>query len=186
MGVAIAAAAARRGADVTLIAGPLSVAVPHRLHVVHVESTGDMADAVRTVLPAADVLVMAAAPADFRPTTVAASKMKKGQRPDTIALVDTPDILTATIGARKDGAVIVGFALETDNVMEHALSKLAAKSLDMIVVNDAREAGAGFGVDTNRVTILAVNSAPDELPLMSKPDVADAILDRVEALLGGR
>ena len=186
MGVAIAAAAWRRGADVTLVAGPLSVAPPHDVRVVHVESTAQMKDAVREALPASDVVVMAAAPADFRPTLVAAGKIKKATRPDSISLENTDDILATTRDARKKGAVIVGFALETDDVIAHAKEKLAAKALDLIVVNDAREAGAGFGVDTNRVTILSPKAEPAVLPLMSKAETADAILDRVQELLGGR
>src|SRR6185312_6160299 len=111
MGVAIAAAAWRRGADVTLVAGPLAVAPPHDVRVVHVESTEQMTAAVRAALPAADVLVMAAAPADFRPAQVAGGKIKKASRPDSIALENTNDILATTRDARKPGAVIVGFAL---------------------------------------------------------------------------
>jgi phosphopantothenoylcysteine decarboxylase/phosphopantothenate--cysteine ligase len=186
MGVAIAAAAWRRGADVTLVAGPLAVAPPHDVRVVHVESTEQMTAAVRDALPESDVLVMAAAPADFRPATVATGKIKKAARPKSIALDNTDDILLSTRAARKKGAVIVGFALETDDVMEHAREKLAAKALDFIVVNDAREPGAGFGVDTNRVTILSSASKPAVLPLLSKAETADAILDRVQELLGGR
>ena len=186
MGVAIAEAAWRRGAEVVLIAGPLSVPTPQGMCVTHVESTSEMGDAVRTELADADILVMAGAPADFRPVEVATSKMKKGRRPDAIALTDTADILKSTIDARQPGTIVVGFALETDDVLAHAQAKLAAKQLDIIVVNDAREAGAGFGVDTNRVTILAPSASPIELPLMSKLEVADAILDRVESLLVGR
>jgi phosphopantothenoylcysteine decarboxylase/phosphopantothenate--cysteine ligase len=186
MGVAIAAAAWRRGAEVTLVAGPLAVAPPHDVRVVHVESTREMTDAVRAALPESDVLVMAAAPADFRPTLVARGKIKKATRPDAISLENTDDILATTRDARQKGAVIVGFALETDDVIAHAKEKLAAKALDLIVVNDAREAGAGFGVDTNRVTILSPQAEPAVLPLMSKAETADAILDRVQELLGGR
>jgi phosphopantothenoylcysteine decarboxylase/phosphopantothenate--cysteine ligase len=186
MGVAIAAAAWRRGADVTLVAGPLAVATPVDVRVVHVESTEEMHEAVRAELASSDVLVMAAAPADFRPASAAAGKIKKAQRPDSIALENTGDILAMTRDARKKGAVIVGFALETDDVMRHAREKLAAKALDLIVVNDAREEGAGFGVDTNRVTILSPTAEPAALPLLSKPDVADAVLDRVEEILNGR
>ena len=186
MGVAIAAAAWRRGASVTLIAGPLAVQPPHDVRVVRVESTEQMRDAVREVLPESDVVVMAAAPADFRPTRVAAGKIKKATRPDSIPLENTDDILASTRSARKAGAIIVGFALETDDVLAHAREKLAAKALDMIVVNDARETGAGFGVDTNRVTILSPNAEPAVLPLLSKAETADAILDRVQGLLSGR
>jgi phosphopantothenoylcysteine decarboxylase/phosphopantothenate--cysteine ligase len=186
MGVAIAAAAWRRGAEVTLVAGPLAVAPPHDVRVVHVESTEEMNDAVRAELPRADVLVMAAAPADFRPRAPAAGKIKKATRPDSIALENTEDILATTRDARKKGAVIVGFALETDDVLQHAREKLTAKALDLIVVNDAREAGAGFGVDTNRVTILSSDAEPAVLPLLTKPETADAILDRVQEILNGR
>ncbi len=186
MGVAIASAGWRRGADVTLVAGPLSVPPPIGAHVVNVESTSEMADAVRAGLKKADVLVMAAAPADFRPKAVAKAKIKKDKRPGSVALDETDDILSSTRDARRKGAVIVGFALETDDVIAHARAKLKSKALDFIVVNDAREAGAGFGADTNRVTILSPKGEPEELPLMSKPEVADAILDRVEALLRGR
>ena len=186
MGVALAAAAWRRGADVTLVAGPLTVAPPPCVRVTRVESTDEMTAAVRAELAEADVLVMAAAPADFRPASAATSKIKKAARPAAIALENTADILATTLDARKPGAVIVGFALETDDVIEHAREKLAAKALDLIVVNDAREPGAGFGVDSNRVTILATSAEPSVLPLMSKAEAADAILDRVEALLRGR
>jgi phosphopantothenoylcysteine decarboxylase/phosphopantothenate--cysteine ligase len=129
---------------------------------------------------------MAAAPADFRPAAIASSKIKKASRPAALALENTPDILGSTRGARRPGAVVVGFALETDDVIANAAGKLAEKGLDMIVVNDAREEGAGFGVDTNRVTILAHGAAPEALPLLPKTAVADLILDRVEALLRGR
>jgi phosphopantothenoylcysteine decarboxylase / phosphopantothenate---cysteine ligase len=186
MGVAVAAAAWRRGADVTLVAGPLSVPPPPGVRVVPVESTEEMNDAVRAGLANADVLVMAAAPADFRPKNAATSKLKKASRPDSISLDNTVDILATSRDARRPGAVIVGFALETDDVMKHAQEKLEAKKLDFIVVNDAREEGAGFGVDTNRVTILAPNAGPTVLPLMSKAETADSILDRVETLLSGR
>ena len=186
MGVAIAAAAWRRGAVVTLVAGPLATQPPTGPALVRVESTAEMATAVRRHLPDSDVLVMAAAPADFRPRDASDQKIKKATRPESIQLENTTDILAETRDARKAGSVTVGFALETDDVMEHARAKLAAKSLDLIVVNDAREAGAGFGVDTNRVTILSARGAPDALPLLSKAEVADAILDRVAQVLGER
>jgi phosphopantothenoylcysteine decarboxylase/phosphopantothenate--cysteine ligase len=144
-----------------------------------------MADAVRAALPAADALVMAAAPADFRPARVADDKIKKSSRPEPIALEPTPDILLSTRDARKPGAVIVGFALETRDAVGYGRAKLAAKSLDMVVVNDATEPGAGFGVATNRVTFVTPDGE-EALPLLAKRDVADAILDRVERLLVAR
>ena len=186
MGAAIAAAAWRRGADVQLIAGPLAIAPPVGPHVTSVQTTADMAVAVRNALPDTDVLIMAAAPADFTPATVAKSKIKKGVAAPSIDLSVTTDILKSTRAARRAGSIVVGFALETDDVMTHGREKLKAKDLDLIVVNDATEAGAGFGVDTNRVTMVDRDGHEDRLELMPKSAVADAILDRVEALLGGR
>ena len=140
-----------------------------------------MAAAVREELPTADVLVMAAAPADFRPATVASAKIKKveGQPPAPVALVPTEDILAATRDARPAGLVAVGFALETDDLEANATKKLAAKGLDLIVANSAREAGAGFGYDTNRVTLLGADGSREALPLLSKAETADAIWDRL-------
>ena len=185
MGVEVAAAAWRRGANVRLIAGPMTIAPPPGIDVSAVETTEEMAAAVTSALPNADVLVMAAAPADFRPAQPAATKIKKRSAPEQVELVPTPDILLTTRKARKKGAIIVGFALETNDVVSNGRGKLAAKELDLIVVNDATEAGAGFGVETTRVTILSRTGAEEDLPLMSKREVADAILDRVEGLRSG-
>jgi phosphopantothenoylcysteine decarboxylase/phosphopantothenate--cysteine ligase len=186
MGVAVAAAAWRRGATVTLIAGPLEVPAPLGVAVVPVETTQEMADAVACALPGADALVMAAAPADFRAAAPAASKIKKAAAPDRLELTTTPDILATTRAQRAPGAVVVGFALETDELLDNARAKLAGKALDLIVANDAREPGAGFAVDTNRVTLLARDGRADALPLMTKAEVADVLLDRIEALLRAR
>jgi phosphopantothenoylcysteine decarboxylase / phosphopantothenate---cysteine ligase len=186
MGIAVAAAAWRRGADVSLIAGPLGVDAPPAVQLTAVESTDDMKEAIERALPAADVLIMAAAPADFRPARSARTKIKKSESPAPIALAPTSDILQSTKAKRRAGSVVVGFALETDDVLTNGRRKLASKDLDLIVVNDATEPGAGFGVDTNRVTLIARDGAETALPLMSKTDVANAILDRVEALLDGR
>jgi len=186
MGVAIAGAAWRRGADVTLIAGPLAVAPPVGATVISVETTDAMREAVAAQLPTADVLVMAAAPADFRPATVAAQKIKKGAALTDIAVVPTDDILLATRDLRAAHAIVVGFALETEAALAGGREKLRRKALDMVVVNDATEPGAGFGTDTNRVTFLVGDGQPDALPLLDKTDVADAILDRVEGLMRGR
>lgn len=183
MGAALAAAAWRRGAEVQVIHGPMSAAVPTGTQAEPIETTEDLARAVRAALPAADVLVMAAAPADFRSVTVATSKIKKRGQGETIALEQNPDVLASTRDARKPGMVAVGFALETDDLVDHARAKLAAKGLDLIVANSAREAGAGFGYDTNRVTLIPAVGDAEALPLMPKTEVADAILDRVEALL---
>jgi phosphopantothenoylcysteine decarboxylase/phosphopantothenate--cysteine ligase len=131
---------------------------------------------------------MAAAPADFRPARIAPQKIKKGKgtTAPTIELAPTEDILQSTIDARKNGAVIVGFALETEDVLRHGREKLENKQLDLIVANSAVEEGAGFGVDTNRVTIISRNGEPEAIPLMQKTELADIILDRVENLLNGR
>jgi phosphopantothenoylcysteine decarboxylase / phosphopantothenate---cysteine ligase len=183
MGVAIAAAAWRRGADVELIAGPLAVPPPPGAHVTTVETTEQMRSAVEAAIATADALVMAAAPADFRPAEPATQKIKKSNAPATIALEPTPDILASTIGARSGKLVTVGFALETNSAVEHGRGKLAAKQLDLIVVNDATEPGAGFAVDTNRVTFINRDGHVDAQPLLAKDDVADLILDRVERLM---
>lgn len=187
MGVALAQAAWRRGADVVLVAGPLSVAAPVGPTLRSVDTTEEMATAVSDELARADALIMAAAPADFRAAHPADRKIKKSDgAPEPIALAKTTDILATTRAARRPGAVVVGFALETHDVLAYGREKLAAKGLDLIVVNDATEPGAGFGVDTNRVTIMGKDGREESLPLQSKDDVADAILDRVEALLDGR
>jgi phosphopantothenoylcysteine decarboxylase/phosphopantothenate--cysteine ligase len=149
-----------------------------------VETTQQMADAVAAEVAQSDVLVMAAAPADFRPTEIAGAKIKKrGRAPAPLSLEETPDILKSTRANRRAGLIAVGFALETDDVLENATKKLDAKGLDLVVANSAREPGAGFGYDTNRVTIIAKDGAATELSLLPKGEVADAILDRVEALL---
>jgi len=186
MGVAIASAAWRRGADVSLVAGPLSVAPPVGAHVRHVDTTDEMARVVGELLPTTDVLVMAAAPSDFRPTHVATSKIKKGAQPPVVSTEPTPDILMSTTSRRRANSIIVGFALETNDAIASGRKKLGDKSLDLIVVNDATEPGAGFGVDTNRVTLIDRLGAEEKLPLLSKAEVADAILDRVEQLARGR
>jgi phosphopantothenoylcysteine decarboxylase/phosphopantothenate--cysteine ligase len=186
MGVALADAAWRRGANVTLVAGPLEVDAPRWVKTVRVESTEEMADAVARALPEADVLIMAAAPADFRPANVATQKIKKATSPDAIVLAPTRDILASTRDRRHAGAVIVGFALETENLVANARRKLDDKELDIIVANSAVEAGSAFGADTNRVTLLSSDGSTEEISLRPKSEVADAILDRVGALLRGR
>jgi phosphopantothenoylcysteine decarboxylase/phosphopantothenate--cysteine ligase len=146
-----------------------------------------MRDAVAARIAAADVLVMAAAPADYQPVERAPGKLKKTGAARALALRETPDILVTTRGGRRTGAVVVGFALETDDLLANARKKLDGKGLDMVVLNAANEPGAGFAVDTNRVTIVTRGAAePEQLPLLDKRDVAEAILDRVEVLLDGR
>ena len=186
MGVAIAAAAWRRGARVTLVAGPLEVAPPVGVSIVDVETTDQMTDAVARELAAADALIMAAAPADFRPAREAQQKIKKSSSPDSLELTATRDILASTAPCRRSGAVVVGFALETENLLASARGKLEAKGLDLIVANSALEEGSAFGSDANHVTLIGRDGAAEELSLRPKSEVADAILDRVGALLRGR
>lgn len=186
MGYAIAAAAWRRGADVVLISGPTELPPPPGPVVVRVESAGQMEQAVRDALPGAGVLVMAAAVADFRPATPAAQKIRKASRPDTIPLEAAPDVLTSTRDDRPAGLYAVGFALETENGRASAREKLERKGLDLIVLNDAGERGAGFETETNRVVLIRRDASDEELPLMPKPDVAELLLDRVAAALEAR
>jgi len=185
MGFALAAAARRFGAEVTLVSGPTSLETPVGVRRVDVETAAQMLGAVRAALPTADALVMAAAVADFRPVSVAHEKIKKREQGDTpgIELARTEDILRSTTGDRQPGAVVVGFALETEHSLENGRKKLSEKGLDLIVVNDAREPGAGFEVTTNRVTILDRSGATEELPLLLKEEVAERILRRVAELL---
>jgi phosphopantothenoylcysteine decarboxylase/phosphopantothenate--cysteine ligase len=186
MGVAIAEAAWRRGASVTLVAGPLEVSVPSGVRVERVETTGEMSDAVGKLLPEKDILIMAAAPADFRPATAARDKIKRAAGAKTIDLESTSDILASTRERRKKNATVVGFALETRELIANAEKKLADKGLDLIVANDALEPGAGFGGDTNKVTFVYPNGARESLSIMSKAAVADEILDRIERIRNGR
>ena len=186
MGVAIARAAWRRGADVTLIAGHVDVPLPGELTTVKAETVEEMSKCVAKALPLADVLVMAAAPADFRPAEKANVKIKKGRGGARIELEQTEDILRSTILKRKKKSLIVGFALETGDGVRNARDKLKSKDLDLIVLNDATEPGAGFGVDTNRVTLIDRAGKEEELQLMSKIDLAEVLLDRIEEKLSGR
>lgn len=183
MGYRLAEAAWERGAEVTLISGPAALTVPTGVHLIGVENTAEMLEAVKGALPTADVLIMAAAPADFRPRKIAKTKLPRAEGTAPITVEATQDILLSTVGSRRKGSVIVGFALETGEGMDRAQDKLARKKLDLIVLNNALEPGAGFEVDTNRVTILGRGASPQVLPLLSKREVADAILDAVETRL---
>ena len=185
MGYALAREAWLRGADVTLISGPTTLEPPPGVEVVRVESTAEMAAAVRDALPLADLLLMAAAPADFRPATSLALKVRRAEGSLKLDLEPTPDILAESLPRRKKGAVVVGFALETGDPLASAQSKLEAKQLDLVIANDATEPGAGPEVLTNRVTVVGKDGAV-ALPLMRKDEVAEAILDRVQELLSRR
>lgn len=182
MGYALAEAAFARGADVLLISGPTTLPSPPGVEVQRVDSTEDLKAGVARALKAADVLLMAAAPADFRPAARTPEKHDRASGPAALALEPTPDILETTKRLRKKGAVVVGFAFDTDAKAKRAREKLAAKGLDLLVVNRADEPGAGAEVETNRVTLLSANG-DRELPLMSKRDVAEAVCEAVEGML---
>ena len=183
MGYALAAAAWRRGADVLLITGPTELAPPVGPRLQRADTADAMAEAVGAALHGADVLLMAAAVADFRPAAAAAGKIKKREQPDAIALEPTPDVLAETRPCRPPHLVAVGFALETDDAVANARAKLEQKALDLIVLNAAGEPGAGFEVATNRVTLIGRDGEPGELPLLPKDEVAERILDHIETLV---
>jgi phosphopantothenoylcysteine decarboxylase/phosphopantothenate--cysteine ligase len=182
MGYALAQVAASRGAAVTLVTTQTRDVTP-MVTVVPVESAEDMHREVLARFAAVDVVVMAAAVADFRPKAVAGEKLKKRDGLPEIVLEPTPDILAA-LGAAKAGQVLVGFAAETERIREHAAEKLAAKQLDLIVANDVSAVDAGFEVDTNRAVLLDSSGTVDETALLTKTALADVILDRVAARLG--
>lgn len=186
MGHALASAAWRRGARVTLVAGPGGAGVPTGPEVILVETADEMNEAVRTAVQDAEALIMAAAVSDFRPAAPSARKIKKAEAPDSVALEPAPDVLAGVREVGPDGLLVVGFALETDDALEHARQKLEAKAMDLVVVNDATRPGSGFEVDTNEVVILDRAGGEDVLPLLPKEIVADRILDRLEALVGQR
>jgi phosphopantothenoylcysteine decarboxylase/phosphopantothenate--cysteine ligase len=185
MGYRVAEVAWERGADVVLISGPVALEPPVGVRLRRVETTKELEDAVRAELPQTDVLVMAAAPADFRPSDPSDSKRARMDGALAIPMEPTDDILSATRSLRRPGSVTVGFALETGDAMAKGRAKLERKDLDLIVINDALEPGAGFEVDTNRVALLGREGAARILPLQSKREVAEAILDTVERSLGG-
>jgi phosphopantothenoylcysteine decarboxylase/phosphopantothenate--cysteine ligase len=180
MGYRLAEAAWTRGATVTLISGPSLEAPPIGVETIHVEATLEMANAVQQRLPDADVLIMAAAPADYRAATARNEKLPRGNGPFSLELSPTDDILLATLPVRPSRLIVVGFALETGNAVAKGRQKLERKQLDMIVTNDANETGAGFDVDTNAVTILDRRGRDERVSLRSKAAVADAILDAIE------
>nr|MBA3759835.1 bifunctional phosphopantothenoylcysteine decarboxylase/phosphopantothenate--cysteine ligase CoaBC [Gemmatimonadales bacterium] len=183
MGYRVAEAAWERGAEVVLISGPTALPAPVGVTLRLVDSTRDLEAAVRAELPAADVLVMAAAPADYRPSSPSERKRSRIDGALAIPMEPTDDILGATKGQRRKGSFIVGFALETGDAVAKGLAKLERKDLDLIVVNDALEPGAGFENDTNRVALLGRDGSRRILPLQSKREVADVILDVVEESL---
>lgn len=184
MGFALANAAALRGAEVTLVSGPVALETPRNVDRIDVESAKEMRDVVMSKARKADAVIMAAAVADFTPEKPAKQKIKKvaaAQAPE-VKLIPTADILES-IGKFKNGSVVVGFALETENELRNAKDKLKKKNLDLIVLNSLRDAGAGFGGDTNVVTLIDKKGKVQKLPRLSKFDVANEILNRVKQLL---
>ena len=182
MGYAIAQAAQKRGAEVTLLSGPVAIEVPQGVKLVPFTTTQELLDRASELAREQDLLIQAAAPADYRAKEVAPQKIKKqGGEPMTFTLVENPDV-AATLGkAKRSGQVFVGFAAETNDVLAHARDKLARKNLDMIVANDVTRPGAGFDVDTNIVTLIT-KDGQEALPMMSTAEVAQRILDRALAL----
>lgn len=181
MGYALAEAAARRGAHVTLVAGPTALPDPRGVDVVHVVSTADMKDAVDEAAEDAEIVIMAAAVSDYTPAKTSDSKIKKSARDLSIKMTRTDDILMG-LGKRKTkDQYLVGFALETDDTMKNARRKLKEKNCDLIVLNNAREEGAGFGTETNVVTLISKSGTEKSLPLMSKANVAEEILNHILA-----
>ena len=179
MGYAIAREAMLRGADVTLISGPTALKPVPGVKTVDVVSAKDMFEAVQAALPETDILVKAAAVADYRPVSIAEDKIKKQDGDMAIPLERTDDILGWVAEHRHPGLFVCGFSMETRDMIENSRKKLARKHLDMIAANNLKVAGAGFGVDTNVVTILTADGI-QELPLMGKDQVAAALLDAIE------
>jgi phosphopantothenoylcysteine decarboxylase/phosphopantothenate--cysteine ligase len=185
-GFALAQAALDRGASVTLVAGPTHLPTPVGVERVNVTTAQEMQEAVLAASETADALLMAAAVADFRSSDVASQKIKKGAGGKSLQLIRTPDILMAIAERRTKEQfprIVVGFAAESENLLENARAKLAAKQLDLLVANNITAHDAGFGAETNRVAILAPDQDVEQLPLMSKAAVAEAVMDRLIALL---
>ncbi len=186
MGYALAAAAAAMGADVTLVSGPTALDSPDGVDTVRVESARDMLRECRKYFEESDVAIFAAAVADYAPAHPAEHKIKRERNSgmDHIDLVENPDIAATLSAVRRQGQVLVGFALETDNGLANGRLKLHRKGLDMVVMNSLADKGAGFGTDTNKVTLISADDAV-ELPLKDKADVAVDIMQAVAALLNG-
>ena len=185
MGFALAAAAWRRGANVKVVAGPVSLPVPYGVEVLHVETAREMLECVSEHLPEADVSVFASAVSDYRPAKPSKEKLKRTEVGSkmTLTLVENPDVAGETRALRKTGSFSVGFALETEAFLENARAKLESKGFDLIVANEAQAEGAGFEVDTNQVVLLGADGETEELPLLTKDEVAEIILDRISTLV---
>jgi len=185
MGFAVAEAAAARGASVTVVAGQTSVEPPENIRVVRAISAEEMYKSVVSELPSATIFIGAAAVADYAPSDAANTKIKKdGKETLTLELRKTPDILSEVSKNRTNGQMVVGFAAETNDVVNYARSKMEKKGLDMVVANDITKEGAGFDTDTNIATILTRSGSDIDLPKMSKRELADRILDEVVKIRG--
>lgn len=178
MGYALASMARRRGAEVTLISGPVDLAPPRGVKYIGVSTACEMLDAVMEHYQAASVVIKAAAVADYRPAECAPAKIKKGEKRRQLTLEKNPDII-AELGRRKGSRLLIGFAMETENLVQNALGKMKAKNMDYIVANLLDQPGAGFQYDTNIVTIIGRDGTREDLPLMNKRQVADRILDKI-------
>ena len=179
MGYALARAAVRRAAQVTLITGPSEERAPRHANLVRVRTAKEMLEAVRENLDGTDLLIMAAAVGDFTPVQYSEHKIKRNGKLGEINLESTEDILKDVSVRKSDGMLTVGFALETENMLENGRRKLNEKGLDLIVLNNPLEDGAGFSVDSNKVTLLSKSGRTVELPLMSKDAVAEKVLEVV-------
>ena len=162
----------------TLVSGPTALAVPQFVNTVQIRTAQEMYDAVMRFAPAADIIIKAAAVADYRPAAVADNKLKKGEGELSIPLERTTDILAALGASKKPGQFLCGFSMETENMLENSMKKLKKKNLDLIAANNLKVAGAGFQVDTNVLTLISQDSVK-ELPLLSKDEAADALLDEI-------
>ena len=180
MGYAIAREAMLRGADVTLISGPVALKAPLGVKLVNITTAQEMLEGVQAALPQTDVLVMAAAVADYRPAVVADQKMKKGEGDMSIPLERTGDVLGWVAQHRHPGLFVCGFSMETEHMLENSQKKLSKKKLDMIVANNLKTQGAGFGVETNVVTLITQDWV-EELPLLGKDEVAGKLLTAIAA-----
>jgi phosphopantothenoylcysteine decarboxylase/phosphopantothenate--cysteine ligase len=183
MGVALAENLRDKGAQVVFISGPLQVAYPYGVELVKVETAAEMLDAVKAHFPSCHAAIMAAAVSDYKPDSVSSQKLKKTEASLQLSLAKTEDISEWVGQQKKTGQITVGFALETENECVNALSKLQRKNLDFIVLNSLNDAGAGFGTDTNKVTLLFSGNNSLQLPLLSKRDVAKKIVESLVNLM---
>ncbi len=181
MGYAVAAAAVRRGADVTLVSGKVELTPPMGVQVVPVVSAADMAQAVKAAASEQDIIIKAAAVADYRPRVTADEKLKKKDEELSVELERTEDILTWLGAHRRAGQILCGFSMETEHLLENSRAKLEKKKIDMIVANNLKQEGAGFGTDTNVVTLITKEKT-EEFPMLSKEEVAERLLDRLLVL----